>query len=147
MKALVQRVSRASVEVDARVVGRIGPGLLVFLGVAQGDTVEVASNLASKVVNLRIFSDAAGKFNLSLLDVQGEALVVSQFTLLADTRKGRRPNFIQAAPPDQAEALIERFVAALREAGVKVETGQFQARMQVELCNDGPVTLMLDTKE
>ncbi len=146
MKALLQRVSRASVEVNAHIVGRIGPGLLVLLGVAQGDTQESARYLADRTANLRIFSDAEGKFNLSLLDVKGDALVVSQFTLLADAKKGRRPNFIQAAPPEQAEVLVECFVTALRAAGVKVETGQFQAHMMVELCNDGPVTLMLDSK-
>ena len=147
MKALVQRVSQASVQVDAQVVGHIGPGLLVFLGVAREDAEGDASRLAETVAHLRIFADGAGKFNLSLVDSGGAALVVSQFTLLADTRKGRRPSFIQAAPPEQAEPLVDSFVRALRGTGVSVETGRFQAHMQVELCNDGPVTVMLDSRD
>ncbi|MBI4297643.1 MAG: D-tyrosyl-tRNA(Tyr) deacylase [Chloroflexi bacterium] len=147
MRALLQRVSQASVSVEGSVVGNIGPGLLVFLGVGQGDTETDACHLVDKVSNLRIFADRVGKLNLSLLDIEGEALVVSQFTLLADTRKGRRPNFIQAAPPEIAQPLVDSFVLGLREAGLKVETGQFQAHMMVKLCNDGPVTLMLDSKE
>jgi D-tyrosyl-tRNA(Tyr) deacylase len=141
----VQRVSQASVTIEGREVGRIGPGLVVLLGVAQGDTPQDASLLAQKVAHLRIFPDQEGRFHFSLLDTGGQALTVSQFTLLADTRKGRRPSFTDAAPPDQAKALYEQFVGALGELGVRVATGRFQEMMQVELINDGPVTLMLDT--
>ncbi len=147
MKALVQRVREASVAVDGGIVGRTGPGLLVLLGVAQGDTPELAIRLADKVAALRIFSDAQGKFNLSLVDVGGGALVVSQFTLLADTRKGNRPSFIDAAPPDVAEPLVATFAERIGMAGVPVETGSFGAHMQVALVNDGPVTIMLDTDD
>ena len=147
MKALLQRVTMASVTVHEEVVGRIGRGLVVLLGVADGDSEEDVRYLADKTANLRIFSDDQGKFNLSALDVSGEALVVSQFTLLADARKGRRPSFTEAAPPDQAEALVNRFVALLRATGLKVETGRFQAHMLVEIHNDGPVTIMLQSKD
>jgi D-tyrosyl-tRNA(Tyr) deacylase len=131
------------VEVAGNVVGEIGPGLTVLLGVAHGDTAEDAARLAAKIARLRIFENADGKFDRSLLDTGGEALVVSQFTLIADTAKGNRPSFAGAAPPEQAEPLYEAFVAALRELGVHVETGSFGARMEVELVNDGPVTIVL----
>ena len=147
MKALLQRVTRASVSLGNEEVGRIGPGLVVLLGVANGDTEKDAQYLAQKIVNLRIFSDKEGKFNLSALDIKGELLLVSQFTLLADTRKGRRPSFIEAAPPAQAEELFECFVEQARTTGLKVETGRFQQYMQVEIHNDGPVTILLDSKD
>ncbi|MFC1937035.1 D-aminoacyl-tRNA deacylase [Chloroflexota bacterium] len=147
MKALLQRVKRASVSVAGEMVGSIGPGLVVFVGVANGDTVKDAQYLAEKTVNLRIFADEAGKFNLSVLDVSGGLLVISQFTLLADTRKGRRPNFIEAAPPAQAEELFERFAEQVRASGLQVETGRFQQYMQVEIHNDGPVTILLDSTD
>jgi D-tyrosyl-tRNA(Tyr) deacylase len=146
VKALLQRVSAASVSVAGEVVGRIGRGVVVLVGVAHGDSEKDARYLAQRTVNLRIFPDQAGRFNLSALDIGGELLVVSQFTLLADTRKGRRPNFIDAAPPPQAEALIELFVSEARAAGLKVETGRFQQYMQLEIHNDGPVTIMLDSR-
>ena len=146
MKVLVQRVSRASVSVDGEVVGRIGLGLVGLVGVAQGDTEEDARYLVEKTVNLRIFPDEAGKFNRSLVDVGGELLLVSQFTLIADTRKGRRPSFIEAAGPAEAEALFNRFVDLARATGLKVETGRFQQHMLVEIHNDGPVTILLDSK-
>jgi len=147
VKALLQRVTGASVSVASEVVGRIGRGLVIFVGVADGDTEKDAQYLAQKAVSLRIFSDEAGKFNLSALDIKGELLVVSQFTLLADTRKGRRPSFIEAAPPAQAEELFERFVEQARATGLKVATGRFQQYMQVEIHNDGPVTILLDSRE
>jgi D-tyrosyl-tRNA(Tyr) deacylase len=147
VKALLQRVTSASVSVAGEVVGKIGQGLVVFVGVASGDTDNDARYLAQRTVNLRIFSDQAGKFNLSALDIRGELLVVSQFTLLADTRKGRRPSFTGAAPPAQAEALFEQFVAEARATGLKVETGRFQQYMPVEIHNDGPVTIMLDSRD
>ncbi len=146
MKALLQRVTRASVSVASEVVGRIGRGLVVFVGVASGDTEKDAQYLTQKTVSLRIFSDEEGRFNLSALDIKGELLVVSQFTLLADTRKGRRPSFIEAAPPDQAGEIFERFVQQARATGLRVETGRFQQYMQVEIHNDGPVTILLDSK-
>jgi D-tyrosyl-tRNA(Tyr) deacylase len=147
VKALLQRVSRASVSVGGEEVGKIGPGLVVLLGVANGDTEKDAQYLVQKIVNLRIFTDAQDKFNLSALDVHGELLFVSQFTLLADTIKGRRPSFIGAAPPEQAEALFSYAVSLARESGLKVATGRFQQHMQVEIHNDGPVTIMLDSRE
>jgi len=147
VKALLQRVTGASVSVAGEVVGRIGSGLVVLVGVAQGDTEKDAHFLAQKTVNLRIFTDEAGKFNLSALDINGELLVVSQFTLMADTRKGRRPSFVEAAPPEMAEELFEQFVAQVRASGLKVETGRFRQHMQVEIHNDGPVTIMLDSRE
>jgi len=147
VKALLQRVTGASVSVAGEVVGRIGRGLVVFVGVANGDTEKDAQYLAQRTVNLRIFSDEAGRFNLSALDIKGELLVVSQFTLLADTKKGRRPSFIEAAPPAQAEELFNQFVKQARATGLKVETGRFQQYMQVEIHNDGPVTILLDSRE
>jgi D-tyrosyl-tRNA(Tyr) deacylase len=146
VKALLQRVSAASVSVAGEVVGRIGRGVVVLVGVAHGDSEKDARYLAQRTVNLRIFSDEAGKFNLSALDIGGELLVVSQFTLLADTRKGRRPSFIDAAPPPQAEEIFELFVDEVRATGLKVETGRFQQYMQLEIHNDGPVTIMLDSR-
>ena len=128
-------------------VADIGRGLVVLLGVAAGDSAEDAAKLARKTADLRIFADAAGRFDLSLLEVSGQALVVSQFTLLADTRKGRRPSFSQAARPEEAEPLVDAFCAALRAAGVEVQTGSFGARMLVEIHNDGPVTIVLDSRE
>jgi D-tyrosyl-tRNA(Tyr) deacylase len=147
MKALLQRVSSAAVTVGGEEVGRIGQGLCVFVGVAAGDNEEDAGYLVSKTINLRIFADAAGKFNLSLLDIKGELLLVSQFTLLADARRGRRPSFTDAAPPAEAARLFEHFVAQARESGLRVATGRFQEHMQVEIHNDGPVTVMLDSRE
>jgi len=147
MKALVQRVSRASVSVNEKIVGKIGPGLVVFLGVAQGDSKEDASYLANKLVNLRIFADEVSKFALSALETGEDLLVVSQFTLLADSRKGRRPSFTEAAAPDLAEELYEFFVEQVRSTGLKVETGLFQEHMLVEIYNDGPVTISLESKK
>ena len=146
MRAVVQRVRHASVSVDDTVAAQIGAGVLVLLGVAAGDTAVVADRLAGKVARLRIFEDAHGRFDRSLLDVTGEALVVSQFTLLADSKrqKGTRPDFSKAARPEVAEPLYEGFCEALRELGVPVQTGVFGARMAVELVNDGPVTIILD---
>ena len=145
MKALLQRVSEARVTEDDRVLGAIGPGLLVLLGVEHGDGAAEADLLARKTAALRIFEDAAGKMNRSVLDIGASALVVSQFTLAADLRRGNRPSFSAAAAPDTAELLYERFCAALREAGVPVATGRFAARKAVRLVNDGPVTIWLDS--
>lgn len=145
MRAILQRVSEASVEVAGQIVGRTGPGLLILLGVAHGDGEAEARLLAEKIAQLRIFADADGKFDRSLLDSAGGALVVSQFTLFADTRKGRRPSFTAAAPPELAAPLVERFCEALRALGVPVETGVFGAQMRVALVNDGPVTIILDS--
>jgi D-aminoacyl-tRNA deacylase len=144
VRAVCQRVSRAEVRVDGAVRGRIGPGLCVLVGVAREDGEEQAVRLAGKVARLRIFADADGRLHRSLLDTGGGALVVSQFTLLADTAKGNRPSFTAAAAPDEAERLYERVVAELRTLGVPVETGDFGASMEVELVNDGPVTIVLD---
>ena len=146
MRAVVQRVSRAAVRVDSKTVGEIGRGLVVLLGVASGDSREAAEYLAEKVATLRIFSDAEDKMNLSVLDIQGAVLAVSQFTLLGDTRRGRRPSYIRAAAPEEAEPLYESFVEALRRHGLRVECGVFRAMMEVELVNDGPVTILLDSE-
>jgi D-tyrosyl-tRNA(Tyr) deacylase len=146
MRAVVQRVSRASVTVDGDVVGRIGAGQLVLLGVAQGDTTDDVELVADKLVHLRIFEDDEGKMNRSLLETGGAMLVVSQFTLLGDCRKGRRPSFIDAAPPELGEQLYKALVAAVSAHGVQVATGVFRAQMNVELVNDGPVTILLDSK-
>lgn len=142
----MQRVSRASVSVNDRMVGKIGPGLVVFMGVAQGDSKEDAVYLANKVANLRIFADGSSHFSLSALDTRGDILIVSQFTLLGDTRKGRRPDFTAAAPPDLAKELYASFVDQVRATGLKVETGVFQEHMVVEIHNDGPVTVSLESK-
>lgn len=144
MRAVVQRVREASVSVDGHVVAACGWGLAVLLGVARGDGGPQAERLAARVARLRIFENEHGRFDRSLLDVAGEALVVSQFTLVADTRKGNRPSFAAAAPPEESEPLYERFCEALRAEGVPVRTGVFGARMQVALVNDGPVTIVLD---
>ncbi len=147
MRACVQRVSQAQVVVDGEVVGRIEQGLLVLLGVAAGDGEDDARQLADKIVSLRVFEDEAGKMNRSLAEVRGAMLVVSQFTLLGDCRKGRRPSFDAAAPPDLARSLYELFAARVREQGIEVATGRFREMMQVELTNDGPVTLLLDSRK
>lgn len=147
MRAVVQRVSRAKVTVDGEVTGEIDRGLLVLLGVSSADTESDADYLVDKITHLRIFDDADGKMNLSLIDVKGEMLVVSQFTLYGDTRRGRRPSFITAAPPEKANDLYEYFVAKSRKHVEKVETGRFQAMMDVELVNDGPVTIILDSEK
>jgi D-tyrosyl-tRNA(Tyr) deacylase len=147
MRAVLQRVTRASVEVEGRVVGQIGVGWLVLLGVAKGDTGEDADRLAEKVAGLRAFEDQAGKMNLAVADVGGSVLVVSQFTLLGDCRGGRRPSFIEAAEPGEAERLYLRFAEKVRGLGLPVETGTFRADMKVELLNDGPVTLLLDSRK
>jgi D-tyrosyl-tRNA(Tyr) deacylase len=144
LRAVVQRVAGARVRVQDEVVGEIGPGLCVLLGVAREDDEAAAERLAGRVARLRIFENDEGKFDRSVLDASGAALVVSQFTLIADTAKGNRPSFTQAAPPELAEPLYERFCAGLREVGVPVATGVFGARMRVELVNDGPVTILLD---
>lgn len=147
MRAVVQRVSRSEVRVDGTVIARIGPGLTILLGIGPADDPAVADALARKVAELRIFSDEAGRTNRSLLDIGGAALVVSQFTLFADTRRGRRPGFTGAAAPDLARALYERFATALEGLGVEVARGRFGAEMAVELVNDGPFTIWLDTAE
>jgi D-tyrosyl-tRNA(Tyr) deacylase len=144
MRAVVQRVSRASVTIDGEVVGAIGPGLCVLVGVTHADGDEVAARLARKIWELRIFDDNLGRMNRSVADVEGEVLVISQFTLYGDTRKGRRPSWVDAAAADQAEPLVDAVVGALRHLGSRVATGTFGADMAVELVNDGPVTLMLE---
>jgi D-tyrosyl-tRNA(Tyr) deacylase len=144
LRAVVQRVAEASVRVEHEVVGEVGPGLCVLLGVARKDDEAAAERLAGRVARLRIFENEEGKFDRSVLDVGGAVLVVSQFTLIADTAKGNRPSFSEAAPPELAEPLYERFCSSLRAFGVTVETGVFGARMRVDLANDGPVTILLD---
>jgi D-tyrosyl-tRNA(Tyr) deacylase len=147
MRVVVQRVSRASVAVDGQVVGRIGPGFVVLVGVANGDAQADIEYTASKLLGLRVFSDADGKMNRSITDVGGAMLLISQFTLLGDVRGGRRPSFIAAAAPDVGRAMYEELAAQLRASGMHVETGIFQAHMEVELVNDGPVTLLIDSKK
>ena len=147
MRAVIHRVTRARVTVDSRVAGEIQAGMLILLGVGRDDTPEAAPYLAEKIANLRIFADDAGKMNRSLTEIGGSALVVSQFTLYGDTRGGRRPSYIQAAPPEVANELYEEFVRCLRSFGVRVETGMFQAHMEVELVNNGPVTILLDSEK
>ena len=147
MRAVLQRVSRARVTVDGKVTGEIGAGVMILLGVGKQDSSVVAASLAEKVANLRIFEDPQQKMNLSLLDVKGAALVVSQFTLYGDARGQRRPSFISAAPPELARQLYEEFCEALRRLGVTVATGVFQAMMSVELVNEGPVTILLDSEK
>jgi D-tyrosyl-tRNA(Tyr) deacylase len=146
MRAVLQRVKHAQVVVDGNIVGKIGPGFLVLLGVGKADTEDDARYLAGKIAGMRIFPDAEGKFNLALADIGGAVLLVSQFTLYADTRKGRRPSFIDAALPEPAEALVERCAHYLREAGIAIESGKFGAHMEVSLLNDGPVTILLDSE-
>lgn len=145
MKVVIQRVKRASVSVDGEVVGQIGRGLVLLVGVKRGDSEEDAKYLADKCVNLRIFEDEAGKFNLSALEVGAELLAASQFTLYADARKGRRPSFIEAAAPELSQPLYEKFLKLLGSSGLKVEEGRFGAKMLVEIHNDGPVTLILES--
>ncbi|MGD9045202.1 MAG: D-aminoacyl-tRNA deacylase [Desulfobacterales bacterium] len=145
MRAVVQRVKQSSVRTENEIVGQIGSGLLVLLGVARGDTAKDADYLANKIIHLRIFEDEDRKMNRSLLETGGELLAVSQFTLLADCRKGRRPSFIQAAEPEKATDLYEKFVDIVRAKGVKVQTGRFRAMMEVELINDGPVTIIIES--
>jgi D-aminoacyl-tRNA deacylase len=147
MIVVLQRVTRASVAVEGETVGAIRRGLLLLVGVAEGDGENDARRLAQKCAEMRIFADQAGRFNLSLLETSGEALVVSQFTLVSETRRGRRPSFAAASPPDTAEPIVEAFSTALRDAGVPVQTGRFGAKMEVELVNDGPVTIVLDSAD
>ena len=147
MKVVIQRVTKASVRVAGEILGEIGKGFVVLVGIAQGDTPEDVPYLVDKTINLRIFADAEGKFNLSALDVNGELLLVSQFTLLASTRKGRRPGFTDAAPPEEADRLFNQFVEQMRASGLKVATGRFQTHMLVEIHNDGPVTIIIDSRE
>ncbi len=147
MRAVVQRVSEADVTVGNDVTGIIKSGLMVLIGVEETDTKADADYMAEKIVNLRIFEDEAGKMNLSLMDIKGEILAVSQFTLLGDCRKGRRPSFIQAARPEKAVDLYDHFVEKCRQMGIKAETGVFQAEMKVRLCNEGPVTVLVDSKK
>ena len=147
MRALIQRVSQASVAVDGHTVGSIGPGLVVFLGIGQGDSEADAAYLVEKIANLRIFADSEGRFNLSALETAGEVLLISQFTLYAETRKGRRPSFTGAAPPEQARPLTEKFEDMLRERGLQVAAGVFQAMMKVSLVNEGPVTILIDSAD
>ena len=145
MRAVIQRVSRAQVRVEGQIIGEIAKGLLVLLGVGKGDTKAEADSLLDKIINLRIFEDAQGKMNLSLLDVTGELMVISQFTLYADCRKGRRPSFTDAGSPEEAKALYQYFVTRGKDRGLKVASGIFQALMEVELINFGPVTILLDS--
>jgi D-tyrosyl-tRNA(Tyr) deacylase len=145
MRAVVQRVSRCKVTVEGRIVGEIGPGLLVLLGIGKTDTEAAADYLAGKITGLRIFEDSAGKMNLSVLDQRGEVLVVSQFTLDGDVRRGKRPSFDAAARPEEARKLYEYFVQKVRATGLRCQTGEFQAMMQVELVNDGPVTIIVES--
>jgi len=145
MRAVIQRVSRARVIVDGRVTGEIEAGLVVLIAVGRGDSASTAAAMAEKIVHLRSFNDDQGKMNRSLLDAGGAVLAISQFTIYGDARGGRRPSFVQAAPPEQGKALYEEFVRALQALGVRVETGVFQAHMSVELANDGPVTILLDS--
>lgn len=147
MRALLQRVTKASVTVDERTIARIGTGLVLLIGIASSDTDEDARYLLGKAVNLRIFPDDQGRFDVSAMESKAALLLVSQFTLYADTRKGRRPGFTSAAPPEQAQPMFERFVRMARETGLQVETGRFQEHMLVEIHNDGPVTIMLDTAD
>jgi D-tyrosyl-tRNA(Tyr) deacylase len=147
MKAVIQRVKSASVYVDGRLSGKIDNGLLVFIGVGKGDGERDVSFMASKLPDLRIFEDGSGKFNLSLKETKGEVLIVSQFTLYGDCSKGRRPSFTEAEEPTVAKNLYERFISELREQGLPVQTGEFQANMEVHLVNDGPVTILLDSKK
>ena len=147
MRALIQRVSQASVSIEGQSVAAIKQGFVIFIGVGKGDSEDDARYLTEKISNLRVFADDSGKFNLSILDIAGEVLVVSQFTLFANTRKGRRPSFTDAAPPEVAEPLVDIFVQFMRAAGLRVDTGRFQQYMLVEIHNDGPVTIFIDSSE
>ena len=147
MRAVIQRVKRAQVSVGGKVISSIGQGFLVLVGVGRGDTEQDADHIAAKTAGLRVFEDQAGKMNLALADVKGSVLAVSQFTLYGDCRGGRRPSFIEAAPPDEGKRLYEIYVEKLRALGVPVQTGEFQAMMAVELVNDGPVTILMDSKK
>ena len=147
MKAVVQRVKKASVIIEGKIFGTIEKGFAILLGISETDTEEDVKYLSEKIANLRIFEDSQGKMNLSCLDIKGDFLVVSQFTLIADCRKGRRPSFIEAARPEKAIPLYENFISLLRQTGSKVETGEFEASMVVEIHNDGPVTIILDSRE
>jgi len=147
VKALLQRVTSASVSINGAVVGQISQGLVVFIGIASGDTERDVEYLVPKLISLRIFADPEGKLNLSARDIDAELLLISQFTLLADTRKGRRPSFTDAAPPAEAERLFQKFIDQARSSGLKVATGKFQQYMQVAIHNDGPVTIMLDSRD
>lgn len=147
MRAIIQRVTRAQVTVDQELIGSISQGLLILLGVSVSDTPKEADYLLEKILNLRIFPDSQDKMNFSLLDIRGELLVVSQFTLYGDCRRGRRPSYTEAAPPNQAETLYNYFIDQAMLSGIKVATGKFQAMMQVELINDGPVTILLDSQK
>lgn len=147
MKALLQRVTSAKVEIDNKIVGKIGPGFLVLLGVGQNDNLNDVVYLVNKIINLRVFADSSDKFNLSVKDINGSLLIVSQFTLFADTKKGNRPGFTNAAPPATAVDLYNKFVEKCKNTGLNVQTGQFAAHMQISLINDGPVTILIDTKE
>ncbi len=144
MRAVIQRVKKGQVSVDHKVIASIGEGLVILLGIQMEDTRKKADQLVRKISNLRIFSDAEGKMNLSLLDIKGSAIVVSQFTLMADTRKGNRPSFVKAAPPDIASPLVDYFITAMRDAGVNTQAGEFAAHMLVEIHNNGPVTILLE---
>lgn len=146
MRAVIQRVKESSVKIDREIIGKIGKGLLVLLGVAEDDGINEAEYLVEKIINLRIFEDENSKMNCSLLETGGEMLVVSQFTLLGDCRKGRRPSFVNAAGPEKANELYEHFVKKVRDKGISVETGKFRAMMDVSLINDGPVTLIVESK-
>jgi D-aminoacyl-tRNA deacylase len=145
MRALLQRVTRGSVTVDGRCLAKIGPGLVILLGIGHGDGEDQARQMVEKIANLRIFEDDQGKMNRSILETRGEAIVVSQFTLYADTRRGRRPSFIDAALPELARPLVDHFVKLMEKAGIPTQSGEFAAVMQVELVNDGPVTIWLET--
>lgn len=147
MRTVVQKVTRSSVTVEGEVKGKIGPGLMVLIGVAEGDTEEDAAYIADKISKLRIFEDEQEKLNLSVKDVGGEVLAISQFTLLADARKGRRPSFSHAARPEEANALYQKVIEGIRESGIHVEEGVFQTHMEVEIINDGPVTILLDSRK
>ena len=147
MKAVVQRVKKASVKIEGEIVGTIGKGFVILLGISETDTEEDGKYLSEKIANLRIFEDSQGKMNLSCHDIKGDFLVVSQFTLIADCRKGRRPSFVEAARPEKAIPLYENFISILKQTGLKVETGKFGASMVVEIHNEGPVTIILDSRE
>ena len=147
MRILLQRVSKASVSVESRTVGEISQGFVIFLGISKDDSGKDIRHIVEKVTNLRVFVDSAGKFNLSALDIKADLLIISQFTLYADSSKGRRPSFLQAALPEKAETMFNQTVDLFRETGLNIQTGQFQANMMVSICNDGPFTVMLDSED